>query len=346
MTIGSPDDPIQVDLDKGSSKDFEIRTMADDLANPLQASAPSGGVPPTPSVTPESLLPPANPAPAQKKTVTAPKEVPSDLIFENEPAPIGGWLKSFLVGFTIVLLLGVIGIGGWWWYGNRLATTITPPTSITPTTPPTITPPVSAQALLPVDKKITLPIETSDTQAAFFSKLSSLISSSATSLTKDALVEIDVTKDGKHMSIDELGNLAGIDFSGYSVGGDYIVVLAMPQDAPVLGLVVSLASANTTKDTLLAKEQDMPALASEIYTAYAKNSLPQAASNTFLDNVYQGVAIRYLNFSLPTRAIDYAVYDKLLLIGGSREMAYTLIDRAKLAPLSVAPTSSAAPTNQ
>lgn len=50
------------------------------------------------------------------------------------------------------------------------------------------------------------------------------------------------------------------------------------------------------------------------------------ATEEFLDNIYQGVAIRYINFPYPDLSIDYAIIDNQLIIATSRESIYAVID--------------------
>ena len=60
----------------------------------------------------------------------------------------------------------------------------------------------------------------------------------------------------------------------------------------------------------------------------------KAASTTFLDNTYNGVAIRYRNFPDPNKTTDYAIVtasngETYLVIANSREHAYSIIDKIK-----------------
>ena len=60
----------------------------------------------------------------------------------------------------------------------------------------------------------------------------------------------------------------------------------------------------------------------------------KAASTTFLDNTYQGVAIRYRNFPDPNLTIDYAIVrarngENYLVFTNSREHIYAIIDKLK-----------------
>lgn len=334
MDTPQKDDPIKVDLEKGSSKNFEIRTMADDLAQGTKempgAQPPPSSVfmpPPSPTPLPEPpasvIMPtPEQSAPPSPTPSAAPQGAPSGLMFDDEPSSGGGWIKSFLMGFILVLLLGVIGIGSWWWYTSKLAGIDTTPTT------PTIIPPVVLK-VIPTDKNINFPLDATDGQTGFFDKLSSLLSSSLEGLTPLQVVGVDVTKNDTKLSLNELGALAGIDMAAYAFGEEYQLVFAAPQGAPVLGIAIALPKNQATKDALLAKEREFPALANTMYSAYTKNALPQAASDGFLENIYQGVTIRYMNFDMPDRALDYAVVNDILLVTGSREMIFTLIDKVQ-----------------
>jgi hypothetical protein len=60
----------------------------------------------------------------------------------------------------------------------------------------------------------------------------------------------------------------------------------------------------------------------------------KSASTTFIDNTYQGVAIRYKNFPDPNLTIDYAIVrarngENYLVVANSREHMYTIIDKLK-----------------
>ena len=53
----------------------------------------------------------------------------------------------------------------------------------------------------------------------------------------------------------------------------------------------------------------------------------QPATETFQDNIYQDVAIRYLNFPDSTLTIDYVISDDYLIITTSKESIYAVIDQ-------------------
>ena len=60
----------------------------------------------------------------------------------------------------------------------------------------------------------------------------------------------------------------------------------------------------------------------------------KAATTTFLDNTYQGVAIKYRNFPDLNKTIDYAIVtakngETYLVITNSREHMYAIIDKIK-----------------
>ncbi len=51
-----------------------------------------------------------------------------------------------------------------------------------------------------------------------------------------------------------------------------------------------------------------------------------AAVEEFQDNIYNGIAIRYLNFPNPDLSIDYAVVEDKLIVATSKESMYAVID--------------------
>jgi len=60
------------------------------------------------------------------------------------------------------------------------------------------------------------------------------------------------------------------------------------------------------------------------------------ATEEFQDNIYQDIAIRYLNFPSPDLSIDYAIVDNKLVITTSRESMYAMIDALLVAPADIA----------
>ncbi len=63
-------------------------------------------------------------------------------------------------------------------------------------------------------------------------------------------------------------------------------------------------------------------------------NLAKAASTTFLDNTYNGTAIRYRNFPDPNKTTDYAIVtasngETYLILANSREHVYSVIDKIK-----------------
>jgi len=282
----------------------------------------------------------APPVTPSSSSFVPPTGLPSDMRMQEEPSG-PGWLRSFLVGFIVVLLFGMIGVGGWWWYGTRLA--IVPPT---PPAPPS----TSLASVLPTDKTVSVPLEAGDTtQDAFMKKLAIAIDTAKQGLARDSIVKLDIRQADKELSLQDLGRLAGVDFSQYTQSQDYQLVIAMPDSDPVLGLAISLSDSQATQNALMADEVNLPGIANKVYSAYTHTALPQASSPTFLENMFQQVSIRYLNFSTPDRSLDYALADNVLLVAGSRSMIFKLIDRIKvqsgLTTPPASPTPSGSPTS-
>lgn len=72
----------------------------------------------------------------------------------------------------------------------------------------------------------------------------------------------------------------------------------------------------------------------------------KANKNTFLNNTYKGVAIRYMNFPSPDKTIDYAVITKggqsYLVIANSRQSMFAAIDAASLEAFNLPEATSGA----
>lgn len=334
------DDTIKVDLEKGSSKDFEIHTMADDLSK-VSSAKPSPTPAPTPIATPAATPVVPMDVPLQTSPPPSPLQAPApspeglsqppEFLFEEESRT--SWMKSFLIGFILVLLVGAIGAGGWWWY-NKGAVSDGGNVTTTPIDDgeenEDVTPQPSTSSLVPVDRSSTLTVKEGDTRATFLSSLASLLSSSKEDLPVNNVVEVIVMKGEKRLTLKEFSAMVDVDFSQYVDDGPFSLVFLTTPGDPVFGFVVRVTDVPGMKGFMATREAGVPALADELYAAYTQSSLPQAGSQVFLDNLYQGVNIRYLNFDSPSRAVDYAFYEDLLLLGGSRDMIFSLIERAKL----------------
>jgi len=60
---------------------------------------------------------------------------------------------------------------------------------------------------------------------------------------------------------------------------------------------------------------------------YPMQAPGQSVSKDFLDDNYKNVIIRYKNLPYSTLTLNYTVLGNYLVIGTSKEMIYTVIDR-------------------
>ncbi len=329
-----PPGMLKVDIEKDALKKFEIRTMADDLGQPLKApqglGSSSFSPPPPPKMTPPSPPKPLS-SPLQKYPAPLPPETP-EMLFEEEPKR-GGMLKSFLLGFIIILLFGGLGLGTWWYLGvNTTSQTPPGPTAVTP--PPDNTPPMNSTdaSLLPVDKNFTIELGANATRGDLFQKLASHVNTTQDLSSRD-IARILLTKDSAPLTLAEFEKLLGVDFSPYVDQKTFTLVYSPQESGATFGLILKATDNEKLAEFFASQEKNIPSFANDIYTSYAGHALPQAATAEFSQNVHQGVAIHYLNFDTPERAFDYAIHQDLLLMGGSRELMFTLVDKANLSSL-------------
>lgn len=310
--------------------------MADDLGQPSKAPQGLGSSsftpPPPPEVT--SAPPPKPPSSSslqKSSTPPLPPETP-EMLFEEEPKQ-GGMLKSFLLGFIVILLLGGLGLGTWWYLGFNPPEDATPPGPITTPPPDDVPPVVTTDApLLRVDQSFTIELSANATRRELFQKLSSHVNTTR-DLSSQDLARIVLTKNNALLTFAEFEALIDVDFSPYVDQEVFTLLYSPQQSGATYGLVLKIADEGKLGEFFASKEKDIPFLASDLYTSYTTQALPQASTEEFLENTYQGVRIRYINFGTPDRSFDYALYQDLLLLGGSRGITFSLIDRAKLTSL-------------
>lgn len=326
---------LKVDIGKDSLRKFEIHTMADDLGRPSKAPQGLGSS----SVSPPSPPKMAPAAPPKPLSSTSPKppspplppETP-EMLFEEE-SKRGGMLKSFLLGFVVILLLGGIGLGTWWYLG--VESTETPPIMPTVVMPPPDDnpPPVTVDTpLLPVDKSFTVELSQGATRRELFQKLSSHVNSTRELSSRD-IARVVLTKNNTLITLADFEELLGVDFSPYVDQKVFTLVYSPREAGATYGLILKTTDAERLAEFFALQERNIPSLANDIYTNYTNRALPQASTNEFLENIHQGVVIRYLNFDSPERAFDYAIHEDLLLMAGSKDLMFSLVDKANFRSL-------------
>ncbi|MBI3273522.1 MAG: hypothetical protein HYZ69_00085 [Candidatus Colwellbacteria bacterium] len=310
------DEVLKVELGQKTSQDFKITTMEDDLKRVTQAKG-EGSVKEVGQtnkfVSPE----------VEMKEDRPPLLQPPEFLLEEKPKT--GVMRSFLVGFSVVILVGLVGIGAWWYTQNRLLTS-SPPAE--PVSPPLAAPALSTP-LVSVDRSFTVDLEAGQTRELLFQKLASLVETSKPDLLKGDFARVVLKQGEKFLTPSELGKLLEVEFPSSLSSDQYTLLFFMQEPEPVFALVLKILD-SSIQTYLSSRESEAPLLVQRLYGEYAKASLSRQASETFLDNTYQGTAIRYMNFDTPERSFDYAISNDLLLLAGSRQAMFMLIDRAKL----------------
>ncbi len=93
-----------------------------------------------------------------------------------------------------------------------------------------------------------------------------------------------------------------------------------------LGLILEINDTQAVQEILLGWEQTMT---KELVNLYLDNSLnfENASSESFIENIYSGVSIKYVNFPFPDSALEYAIAGNKLIFSTSKNSMFTLIDR-------------------
>lgn len=330
-------DIIKVDLeDKSSSRDFKITTMADDLNRSLDAvekgNAPAENIQeksipiPVPTPAPTPVPPPSYIEQSEKKGFdqgSGSYQNTPPFLLEDEPKH-GGMIKSFLLGFAVVFVFGGIGVGTWWYIVNR-GTAVEPPPANN------VIPPLNVDTpLVPVDKTLLLELDPDEALEGVTVKFRGLVKNSTQELTERSLVRIVPIGEKKPLTLGNFGKMIQVDFSPIGDNEPFVILFRYGENGePTFGMAAKTSNVDID-DVFTTKEGDVAQLMGTLYNSYTNSVLPAAASESFLDARYQETPIRYLNFNTPGLAFDYAFIDDLVLLAGSREMMYELINRASL----------------
>ena len=355
----------EIDLPEESLKNYEITTMAADLrdeptkivAAPLPEIPLPPAPPPSTPITPPLAPPPTPLPPLQKlpekdwrtiqnndgeKTIKG-KE---DKVFEISPSEIKipippqlddtaqgvPSLKYLLIGFVTIVLLGLAGFGIYWYLGSKA-----------PIMPPPVTPPPTPIAQVPqfdsplvaVNKTLPLDLTTIKSAKEFFATLKDALAQVALKANEGDLVRIYPYRDGEKLKLSELMKLAQVNPIGiesYIEEDSYSFFYEQATSAQItFGLVVKVTDANNLKNNLQNLEKSALAQSPLLYKNYKGQGLSDISSPTgFLDKKYKNIDIRFINFGSPQISFDYALYNDLLFIAGSRETMFALTDRVTL----------------
>lgn len=105
------------------------------------------------------------------------------------------------------------------------------------------------------------------------------------------------------------------------------MIFGRPDNTIGRGFAVELASPGLVPVGMQRWEANLP----KELKSLNQLDITKSASTTFLDRIYQEVAIRYRNFTDPIKTIDYAVMEaqdgsSYLAFTNSRDHMFTLID--------------------
>src|SRR3989338_145064 len=321
-----------------------IRTMRGDLERLSKVKTPQAPEKlPVPPVHPSSEPQPSQPAPPLPPRPLPPKKIPEK---SKGPTPKKSkrGLKWF-IGLIIVLFVGAGGFLYWWNYIRFLP----PLASLThfecqnsqcievegegenqclanadclPEEPE------EPNSLIPVSETKTIEIsisqpENQTPESLLLEKIkTAVLQEQGPGLLKRILVKI-INGEKKYASLGELISGLGINIPQNILTDlkDYTLFFYTQNEGPRLGLIIE--TAGDIKENLTLWETAMTADLEPLFLEAVKE---EPENRTFQDNVYQNIAIRYLNLPDPSLTIDYASIGNKLIITTSKETIYQALE--------------------
>jgi len=129
------------------------------------------------------------------------------------------------------------------------------------------------------------------------------------------------------LSLGEIFQRLEIPISPYvfsELKNNYNLLLFSQKEGKRLGLVTKVENSENLKGQMRSWE---PTMLGDFKNFYPTQLPGQAASKNFLDDNYKNVIIRYENLPFSTLTLNYTVLDNYLIIGTSKELIYSIIDR-------------------
>lgn len=270
-----------------------------------------------PSFPPMPAVPPAGPA-------IKPTGLPAGL-----SVPMGGGINKkrliFLAGGLVVVAFLV------WFFALRGPTTPEATPTPTPTSTATPTPtPISIEDSFPIVDSASIALGANFTTRFDNSINKELLISSR----EPALYKILNPATGSRYTLSEfLGGLltqAPAELVTAAKNNFYLTVLYKSNNVDGYGLLIELSDPVAAFTAMGNWEGTMAQGLKDVFLL----NLAKAASTTFLDNTYNGTAIRYRNFPDPNKTTDYAIVtasngETYLILANSREHIYSIIDKIK-----------------
>jgi len=302
---------------------------------------------------------PIPPKPFPPKLSTLPKPIPPKPVLlkgelplkkEVEPAIQKSRLKFVFVGLAVILIVG--GIGGFFYWWNYLR--VIPPVAmyyqcqdfqcvsiegegedqcltdedcqpVEPTIP---------DSLIQADETRTIEL-TIGQENLLLDDLKLVAAQEQTLNTfKRILAKLVSQTEKKYADLDTLISYLGISLPNSILftaatsdveGGNYTLFFYSQPEGNRLAMVIALAEGVDLSQELRNWETSIKTDLKAFFLGLDIEVQP-IATEEFQDNLYQDIAIRYLNFPSPDLSIDYAVVGDKLVITTSRESMYAVID--------------------
>ncbi len=162
----------------------------------------------------------------------------------------------------------------------------------------------------------------------------SLNKESLTSSREPALYKVLKPATGNRYTLSEfLGGLliqAPAELTAAAKDNFYLTVLYKSDNIDGYGLLIELSDPVAALTAMGSWEGTMAQGLKDVFLL----NPTKVASTNFLDNTYNGVAIRYKNFPDPSKTVDYAVItasngEIYLVLANSREHIYSIIDKIR-----------------
>lgn len=99
-----------------------------------------------------------------------------------------------------------------------------------------------------------------------------------------------------------------------------------------LGLIAKFKDSADLAGAIKDLKNFEPSLLKSAGALFLGKNINLSAADSFSDNDYLGIAIRYVNLAGPELSFDYAIVEKMLLIATSKESMYAAINRILTAP--------------
>ena len=333
-----------IDADKATETlpEFSFQTMQDDLLSiqnksVIKEEAPAPKTTPPPSSTPK----PFDPATISSSKIssfsnqTQPKknitEIPTSALKNDHPETKSAKYK-ILLSLIIVLTIGVIGTGAYYFLTSRAPKqvaaqpAIETPTAILPAEDPVvIAAPVEKYSInkpnyLVIDPATSSDIEIKATISSVADELKNLSSQSPYEF-------IIVDANNNPVAFPIFATAAKLNLSPIiltSLGENFSLFVYNDNGNTRLGFSVATSKTPTVVSELQKQEKTLVTDLSFLFI----NAIPEIKNGSFNTSVYNGSIIRYFNVNQQKDlSIDYAVKDSQLIIASSKNTERAILDK-------------------